>query len=168
MRFRKCVSARRLRDAVYLCKCLAFSEIRHWRSKSTSFVWWRNIRLIVKSFVFFSLVCAHYSAHWDWETQAIRSRREERDWQSSCSFCYADDSHSELFCATNESRVRRRCFAELTLCKSSLAVELSFGQKFKSDPRVDVRPDWTDQSSQPDSRIDVRRVLPSLFETSYI
>jgi hypothetical protein len=24
--------------------------------------------------------------------------------------------------------------------KSSLAVELSFGQKFKSDPRVDVRP----------------------------
>ncbi len=51
---------------------------------------------------------------------------------------------------------------------SSLAVELGFGQKFKPDPRVDVRPDWTDQSSQPDSRIDVRRILSSLFETSYI
>jgi hypothetical protein len=51
---------------------------------------------------------------------------------------------------------------------NSLAVELSFGQKFKSDPRVDVRPGWTDQSSQPDPRVDVRRVLSSLSETSYI
>jgi hypothetical protein len=50
----------------------------------------------------------------------------------------------------------------------SLAVELGFGQKFKLDPRIDVRPDWTDQSSQLDPRIDVRRVLSSLFETSYI
>jgi hypothetical protein len=46
----------------------------------------------------------------------------------------------------------------------SLIVELSFGQKFKLDPRVDVRPDWTDQSSQSDSEIDVRRVLSSLSE----
>jgi hypothetical protein len=52
--------------------------------------------------------------------------------------------------------------------KTSLAVELGFGQKFKSDPRVDVRPGWTDQSSQPDPRVDVRRVLSSLSETSYI
>jgi hypothetical protein len=51
---------------------------------------------------------------------------------------------------------------------SSLAVELGFGQKFKPDPRVDVRPGWTDQSSQPDPRVDVRRVLSSLSETSYI
>jgi hypothetical protein len=50
----------------------------------------------------------------------------------------------------------------------SLAVGLGFGQKFKSDPRVDVRPGWTDQSSQLDPRIDVRRVLSSLSETSYI
>jgi hypothetical protein len=52
--------------------------------------------------------------------------------------------------------------------KASLAVELSFGQKFKPNPRVDVRSGWTDQSSQPDPRVDVRRVLPSLSETSYI
>jgi hypothetical protein len=51
---------------------------------------------------------------------------------------------------------------------TSLAVELGFGQKFKPDPRVDVRPGWTDQSSQPDLRVDVRRVLSSLSETSYI
>jgi hypothetical protein len=50
----------------------------------------------------------------------------------------------------------------------SLAVELGFGQKFKPDPRVDVRPNWTDQSSQPDPRVGVRRILPSLSETSYI
>jgi hypothetical protein len=50
----------------------------------------------------------------------------------------------------------------------SLAVGLGFGQKFKPDPRVGVRPGWTDQSSQPDPRVGVRRVLPSLFETSYI
>jgi hypothetical protein len=50
----------------------------------------------------------------------------------------------------------------------SLAVELGFGQKFKPVPRVDVRPNWTDQSSQPDPRIDVRRILSSLSETSYI
>jgi hypothetical protein len=50
----------------------------------------------------------------------------------------------------------------------SLAVGLGFGQKFKPDPRVDVRPGWTDQSSQSDPRVDVRRVLPSLSETSYI
>jgi hypothetical protein len=50
----------------------------------------------------------------------------------------------------------------------SLAVELGFGQKFKPDPRVDVRPGWTDRSSQPDPRVGVRRVLPSLSETSYI
>jgi hypothetical protein len=29
----------------------------------------------------------------------------------------------------------------------SLAVGLGFGQKFKPDPRVGVRPGWTDQSS---------------------
>ncbi len=51
---------------------------------------------------------------------------------------------------------------------NSLAVELDFGQKFKPDPRVGVRPGWTDQSSQPDPRVGVRRVLPSLSETSYI
>jgi hypothetical protein len=51
---------------------------------------------------------------------------------------------------------------------SSLAVGLGFGQKFKPDPRVGVRPGWTDQSSQPDPRVDVRRVLSSLSETSYI
>jgi hypothetical protein len=51
---------------------------------------------------------------------------------------------------------------------NSLAVELGFGQKFKPDPRVDVRPGWTDQSSQPDLRVDVRRILSSLSETSYI
>jgi hypothetical protein len=51
---------------------------------------------------------------------------------------------------------------------TSLAVELGFGQKFKPDPRVDVRPGWTDQSSQSDPRVDVRRVLSSLSETSYI
>jgi hypothetical protein len=51
---------------------------------------------------------------------------------------------------------------------SSLIVELSFGQKFIFDPRVDVRSSWTDQSFQFDLRIDVRRVLSSLFETSYI
>jgi hypothetical protein len=51
---------------------------------------------------------------------------------------------------------------------NSLTVELGFGQKFKPDPRIDVRPDWTDQSSQFDLKIDVRRVLSSLFETSYI
>ncbi len=55
-----------------------------------------------------------------------------------------------------------------SFAESSLAVELGFGQKFKSDPRVDVRPGWTDQSSQSDLRIDVRRILSSLFETSYI
>ncbi len=51
---------------------------------------------------------------------------------------------------------------------NSLAVESGFGQKFKPDPRVGVRPGWTDQSSQPDPRVGVRRVLPSLSETSYI
>jgi hypothetical protein len=51
---------------------------------------------------------------------------------------------------------------------NSLAVELGFEQKFKSDPRIDVRSSWTDQSSQFDLRIDVRRILSSLFETSYI
>jgi hypothetical protein len=61
-----------------------------------------------------------------------------------------------------------KLFSCLLIIMYSLAVELSFGQKFKSDPRVDVRPDWTDQSSQFDSKIDVRRVLSSLFETSYI
>ncbi len=50
----------------------------------------------------------------------------------------------------------------------SLFVELGFEQKFKSDSRIDVRSNWIDQSSQFDSRIDVRRVLSSLFETSYI
>jgi hypothetical protein len=50
----------------------------------------------------------------------------------------------------------------------SLAVGLGFGQKFKPDPRVGVRPGWTDRSSQPDPRVGVRRVLPSLSETSYI
>jgi hypothetical protein len=50
----------------------------------------------------------------------------------------------------------------------SLAVGLGFGQKFKPDPRVDVRSGWTDQSPQPDLRVDVRRVLSSLSETSYI
>jgi hypothetical protein len=57
---------------------------------------------------------------------------------------------------------------DLIWVQISLAVELGFGQKFKPDPRVDVRPDWTDQSSQTDPRVDVRRVLPSLSETSYI
>jgi hypothetical protein len=52
--------------------------------------------------------------------------------------------------------------------ESSLIVKLSFEQKFKPDPRVDVWPGWTDQSSQLDSRIDVWRILSSLFETSYI
>ncbi len=50
----------------------------------------------------------------------------------------------------------------------SLAVELGFGQKFKSDPRVDVRPGWTDQSSQLDLRVGVRRILSSPSDTSYI
>jgi hypothetical protein len=50
----------------------------------------------------------------------------------------------------------------------SLMIELSFGQKFKPDPRVDVWPGWTDQSSQFDSRVDVRRILSDSFETSYI
>ncbi len=50
----------------------------------------------------------------------------------------------------------------------SLAVELGFGQKFKPDPRVGVRPGWTDQSSQSDPRVGVRRILSSLSETSYI
>jgi hypothetical protein len=48
----------------------------------------------------------------------------------------------------------------------SLAVELGFGQKFKSDPRVDVRSSWTDQSFQFDPRIDVRRILSSLFDAN--
>jgi hypothetical protein len=51
---------------------------------------------------------------------------------------------------------------------TSLAVGLGSGQKFKPDPRVGVRPGWTDQSSQPDPRVGVRRVLSSLSETSYI
>jgi hypothetical protein len=60
----KCVfvnfaSARRLRDAAYFCRCLAFFEIRRWRSRTTSFAWWRRIRSIVESFVLFNLVCAH-------------------------------------------------------------------------------------------------------------
>jgi hypothetical protein len=50
----------------------------------------------------------------------------------------------------------------------SLAVGLGFGQKFKPDPRIDVRSGWTDQSSQFDLRIYVRRILSSLSETSYI
>jgi hypothetical protein len=54
------------------------------------------------------------------------------------------------------------------LVMSSLAVGLGFGQKFKPDPRVGVRPGWTDQSSQSDPRVGVRRVLPSLSETSYM
>ncbi len=57
---------------------------------------------------------------------------------------------------------------KFALISNSLAVDLSFGQKFKPDPRVDVRPGWTDQSSQLDSKVDVRRVLPSLFNISYI
>jgi hypothetical protein len=57
---------------------------------------------------------------------------------------------------------------DLITVANSLAVGLGFGQKFKPDPRVGVRPGWTDQSSQPDPRVDVRRVLPSLSETSYI
>ncbi len=65
-------------------------------------------------------------------------------------------------------RLEKKKNRKMTFVVFSLTVELSFGQKFKPDPRVDVRPDWTDQSSQPDPRIDVRRVLPSLFETSYI
>jgi hypothetical protein len=48
----------------------------------------------------------------------------------------------------------------------SLAVELGFGQKFKPDPRVDVRSGWTDQSFQFDPRIDVWRVLSSLFDVN--
>jgi hypothetical protein len=32
------------------------------------------------------------------------------------------------------------------ILRNSLAVELGFGQKFKPDPRVDVRSNWTDQS----------------------
>jgi hypothetical protein len=59
-------------------------------------------------------------------------------------------------------------YSELMMRSISLTVGLGFGQKFKPDPRVDVRPGWTDQSSQPDPRVDVRRVLPSLYETSYI
>jgi hypothetical protein len=58
--------------------------------------------------------------------------------------------------------------SDIAVVSLSLAVGSGFGQKFKPDPRVDVRPGWTDQSSQLDPRIGVRRVLPSLSETSYI
>jgi hypothetical protein len=48
----------------------------------------------------------------------------------------------------------------------SLTVESGFEQKFKPDPRVDVLSDWTDQRFQSDSRIDVRRILSSLFDAN--
>jgi hypothetical protein len=56
-------------------------------------------------------------------------------------------------------------FVEMFL--NSLTVESDFEQKFKFDPRIDVRSNWTDQSSQFDLRIDIRRILSSLFEISY-
>jgi hypothetical protein len=52
--------------------------------------------------------------------------------------------------------------------KTSLTVELGFGQKFKSDPRVDVLSGWTDQRFQFDPRIDVRRILSSLFDINWM
>jgi hypothetical protein len=84
--------------------------------------------------------------------------------------CCRDDC-----CCTRIQRMRvnllRRLVDSWRSCEDtvrSLTVELSFEQKFKLDPRIDVRSNWTDQSSQFDLRIDVRRVLSSLFETSYI
>ncbi len=74
-----------------------------------------------------------------------------------------DDSSNKSFFIRNDEMIRSFVFVA-SLTKISLTVELGFGQKFKPDPRVDVRPGWTDQSSQPDPRVGVRRILPSLFE----
>jgi hypothetical protein len=71
------------------------------------------------------------------------------------------DLHRLIVCGISFSVIRNDDFDNLT-------VELSFEQKFKFDSRVDVWSNWTDQSSQLDSRTDVRRILSSLFETSYI
>jgi hypothetical protein len=60
-----------------------------------------------------------------------------------------------------ELRVKLRYAVE-----ANLIVELSFGQKFKFNPRVDVRSGWTDQSFQFDSRIDVWRIMSSLFDAN--
>ncbi len=54
----------------------------------------------------------------------------------------------------------------ISIIMISLIVESSFGQKFKSDPRVDVLSRWTYQRFQFDSRIDVRRILSSLFDAN--
>jgi hypothetical protein len=78
--------------------------------------------------------------------------------------CLADATHANIlhWSSIKYKRVTRSVLA----VEFSLAVGSGFGQKFKPDPRVDVLPDWTDQRFQFDSRIDVRRILSSLFDVN--
>jgi hypothetical protein len=47
-----------------------------------------------------------------------------------------------------------------------LTVGLGFGKKFKPDPRIDVRSSGSDQRFQLNLRVDVRRMLSSLFDAN--
>jgi hypothetical protein len=108
----------------------------------------------------------------------IESRYDDREFKEilmNCDAARQSTADIEQFTALqrlNDSMQLDKSIVEskiqFGIDSTSLAVGLGFGQKFKPDPRVGVRPGWTDQSSQPDPRVGVRRVLPSLSETSYI
>ncbi len=104
---------------------------------------------------------------YDEEINQQRMHEYRRKMNSICYLMTMTKSNIISKVCMHRSTINFRDFCK-TCVVHSLAVGLGFGQKFKPDPRVDVRPGWTDQSSQPDPRVGVRRVLPSLFETSYI
>jgi hypothetical protein len=118
---------------------------------------WRFELLFIKWNVLVKILIDHKNLKYFMFTKQL-NRRQNRWTQFLIDFHFII---SYLLEKSNEK-------ADSLIKRISLAVELGFGQKFKPDPRVDVRSGWTDQSSQSDPRVDVRRILPSLFETSYI